>query len=98
MATMPKAASSPAEALPTQPQVRGRELEIDKKEINQGKTIKLYFGNQDGTLTVTVDAEKLHLYSPGMTLTLEDAYNLTVMMQRALGQMHLAKAKEINHV
>jgi hypothetical protein len=91
MATMPKVAPLPAESQAIQPAIRGQELEIERKEINQGKAIKLYGRNQDGTLTVTVNVDGLHLYSPGMTLTLEDAYNLTVMMQRAMGQMHMQR-------
>jgi hypothetical protein len=79
------------------PAVRTRNMEFEKKYINQGKTIKLFGRNVDGTLTVTVNTEKLHLYSPGVTITPGDAYNLTVMMQRALGEMHLAKQKETNH-
>jgi hypothetical protein len=76
---------------------RGREMEFETKRLNRGRTIKIFGRNTDGTLTVTVDTEKLHLYSPGITMTPGDAYNLTVMMQRALGEMHLAKNKEINH-
>lgn len=70
---------------------------FDQKSINQGRTIKIYGRNVDGTLTVTVDTEKLHLYSPGVTMTPGDAYDLTVRMRRALGQMHLAKQKETDH-
>lgn len=72
-------------------------MEFETKRINRDKTIKIFGRNMDGTLTVTVDVEKLHLYSPGVTMTPEDAYDLTVRMQRALGEMHLAKQKETNH-
>jgi hypothetical protein len=75
-----------------QPAIRGRDLEIEQKKINQGKAIKIYGRNQDGTLTVTVNVDGFHLYSPGVTLTLEDAYNLTGRMQEAVAEMDLVRS------
>lgn len=84
-----EAQSEPAPVLAGPAPERGRQMEFERKQINQGKTIKLFGRNVDGTLTVTINAENVHLYSPGMTLTRDDAYNLTVMVQRAMAELHL---------
>jgi hypothetical protein len=65
------------------PVVRGREMEFERKQINQGKTVKIYGRNVDGTLTVTVDARTVHLYSPGVTMTSQDAVTLLSMIRTA---------------
>ncbi len=92
----PAPATQPASTLTTPPPL-GNEMVFDQKLINQGKTIKIFGRNMNGTLTVTLDKDKLHLYSPGVTMTPGDAYDLTVRMQRALAQIHLAKQKETTH-
>lgn len=63
---------------------RGREMEFEKRLINQGKTVKLFGRNQDGTLTVTINVETVHIYSPGMTLTQGDARQLVDRMSDAM--------------
>ena len=74
---------------------RGRQMEFERKLINQGKTVKLYGRNVDGTLTVTVDASTVHLYSPGMTLTRDDTFTLLRMIKTA--QQELFDPKEMSN-
>lgn len=73
----------------------GRQMVFETKRLNQGKTVKLYGRNVDGTLTVTVDASTVHLYSPGMTMTRNDAFTLTRMIKTA--QQELFDPKEMSN-
>lgn len=61
---------------------------FDRRDISRGQVVKIY-GRSDkqGTLTVTVDREKVHLYSPGLNLSIADMNRLTEAIGNAIAHV-----------
>lgn len=81
-----------SETGPSEPQQAWSETTLsmvfDRRDMLRGQVVKIYGRNaKQGTLTVTVDREKVHLYSPGLNLSIADMNRLTEAIGNAIAHV-----------